>query len=250
MIGRVLRKIAETGIATLDYAGFGRAAWKLRIGSEVDFWDNWLRTSGLEWPDDFAARLNPATTLQPHIAEVMHPVPGATINILDVGAGPLTFVGKTFPNCIVNITATDALAHEYDRLLKKYSIIPPVRTIAVEAEHLAAKFGPNRYDFVFARNCLDHSHDALRAVEEIVSVLKPEGSALLIHATNEAEHASWEGLHRWNFNVTEGRFLISSKFRTTDMNERLADRCFIQATVSAGGIHGGTDGRVVLRKLH
>ncbi len=35
------------------------------------------------------------------------------VSILDVGAGPLTIINKTFPGKTLTITATDPLADEY-----------------------------------------------------------------------------------------------------------------------------------------
>ena len=78
-------------------------------------------------------RLNPDIYLSDYQSQFINKIEKSVINILDVGASPFTDLGKKHPSKILNITAIDPLAHEYDKLLEKYEIVPPIRTIYGEA---------------------------------------------------------------------------------------------------------------------
>lgn len=129
------------------------------LRTELDFWDRWFRTRGLDWPEDYRRRLDPRSPLVAHLRPFVDPLPARSIAILDVGAGPLTMIGMTHPSKTLHIVATDLLAAEYDRLLARYAVIPPVLTIAVAAEELAQYFGDDRFELVHANNSLDHTGD-------------------------------------------------------------------------------------------
>ena len=53
----------------------------------------------------------------------------------------LTGLGKKHPSKQLLITATELLAHEYDRLLAEFEIEPLVRTVYADAERLVDQFG-------------------------------------------------------------------------------------------------------------
>jgi hypothetical protein len=46
-------------------------AWKCGIQSELEFWATWMRTRGMEWPDDFNRRLDPNTSLAPEVGQFL-----------------------------------------------------------------------------------------------------------------------------------------------------------------------------------
>lgn len=187
-----------------------RELWKEGRSEEIEFWDEYFRTNGLRWPADYAQRLDPDTMLQPRPAALL---PAADdVTILDVGAGPLTYLGKKVMDKRVTVTAVDPLADEYDAILAKYSVVPPVRTEKLPGEQLTSRFGPNVFDLVFARNCLDHAYDPVEAIRQMISVAKPGGYVLLEHHPNEADHARNAGLHQWNFTTNDrGGFLIGGR---------------------------------------
>jgi SAM-dependent methyltransferase len=194
--------------------------------SEIEFWDAYFRTKGLEWPDTYGVRLDPDFPLQPRPAALLPPRSEA--HILDVGAGPLTYLGKTREGMRINITAVDPLAHEYDRILHKYQIIPIIRTQKLAAEELTKRFPSNTFDLVFARNCIDHTYDPERAIVQMIDVVKSGGYVLLEHRPNEATAQNYAGLHQWNFFLSaNGDFLISSKSKQVNITEKYSKRCTI-----------------------
>jgi len=135
------------------------AVWQHGVAAEIAFWNQWLATRGGQWPADFSFRTTPTAPLQPHVLAALPSSLGVTVHILDVGAGPLTYLGKQWAGHCLQITAIDPLAAEYDQLLQRYQLTPLVRTQQGFAEHLLDQFGGDRFDLVHARNSIDHSYD-------------------------------------------------------------------------------------------
>jgi SAM-dependent methyltransferase len=188
-----------------------------QLEDELYFWDRWFKKRGLEWPEDYRNRLNPNWPLAQVYREFIDHLPQDEIRILDVGAGPLTVLGKRHPSKRILITAVDVLAERYDELLDRYSIQPVVRTEYAEAEKLTERFPRNSFDFVNARNCLDHTADPVEAIRQILLVTKKDCFALLDHAENEGENQGYSGLHQWNFTARDGNFIIEGAGEATNI---------------------------------
>jgi SAM-dependent methyltransferase len=204
--------------------------WKAGIKSEIEFWDAYFSTKGLYWADSYGYRFNPDLPLQSRPAALLPPQ--LEIHILDVGAGPLTYLGKKIEGKNVKITAIDPLADEYDLILNKYLIRPLVKTQKLSAEQLSKLFTPSTFDLVFARNCIDHAYSPEKAVLQMIDVVKSGCYVLLEHRQNEAENAHYYGLHQWNFSLsTNGDFFISSKFDKVNMTKKYAKLCTITCEI-------------------
>ena len=215
--------------------------WRVGISSEVQFWDSFLRTKGLQWSNDYLQRLDPATALQDRPAALL-PDTATEVHILDVGAGPLTYLGKTHPGKSIHITAVDPLAYAYDQLLEKHGITPLVRTQPLAAEKIKKAYNANCFDLVFARNCIDHSYNPEKAILQMLFVTKPGAYLLMEHIPNEAENENWHGLHQWNFSMSEnGDFLIGSRRRVVNMSRKYMHIAEISCELADEG-----DGRTLL----
>jgi ubiquinone/menaquinone biosynthesis C-methylase UbiE len=118
------------------------------------------------------------------------------VEILDVGAGPLTIVGKKWPGREVHITPLDPNVDGYDGLLAKHGIVPPCRTVFGLAEEL--DFPEHSFDLVHARNSVDHSKDALQAIREMVRVVKKGCFVCLNHKVSEGRLEKYAEYHQWN----------------------------------------------------
>jgi len=198
-----------------------KSQWRMGIAEEVAFWDDFMKTRGGQWGDDFNERFDANLPLQSYLAELVAAPKGATICILDVGAGPLTFVGRQSPDWKIEITPVDPLASAYDQILAHYHLVPPVRTLNIAAEDVQANFPPNHFDLATARNTLDHAFDPASAIEQMIAVTKPGGKVHLAHHIDEASHNENHGLHQWNFRIVNGAFVIENHGRTVNMDERL-----------------------------
>lgn len=192
--------------------------WKEGLDHELAFWVDWAdhQEEDLNW------RLRPEKELQEAVKVYLDSSRRTKgINILDVGAGPITFLGNLWGDYRINITAIDALADKYSEMLKKRNVDPPIETIQLCAEDLTEKFPENTFDLAFSFNALDHAHDPIKAIKAIVGVIKPGSFFLLRSFVNEAECADYTGLHQWNFFDRKGRFFISSKKHAYDVKSKI-----------------------------
>jgi SAM-dependent methyltransferase len=196
--------------------------WDDGLAEEIHFWSEWFRTQGMRWPEQYRERLDPNSPLQEYLATLIDGLPGEEISILDVGAGPLTTVGKTWKDRRLKIVAVDPLADVYDEILARHAVVPPVRTTWCHGELLNQRFPHDSFDLVWAVNALDHSYDPVEVILQAVDVVKIDRHVRLSHEPNEAENERYSGLHQWNFCSEKGRFIIWNRERRIDMSERLA----------------------------
>lgn len=206
-----------------------REKWRAGVYKEIVFWDEYLRDQGGQYHKDYLKRIDPNLPLQPELVEIFALPRGSVLKILDVGSGPLTWVGKKSPDWIIEITAVDPLAEAYDQLLAAHNLVPPVRTRNVAAEELHRAFRPRTFNLVMARNCLDHALDPIGAIQQMLDLVKPGGAVFLAHAVNEAITNEYDGLHQWNFRLDGADFVIEGPGVFANINTLLRDR----ATVSS-----------------
>lgn len=210
---------------------------------ELGFWDDWFRTKGLAWTDEYARRLDPNTYISEHLHRFINHLANDNVSILDIGAGPLTTLGKKHPTKKLHIVATDVLAREYDALLQKYNIEPPVRTIYADAERLDETLAENTFDLCIAQNCVDHMQNPFQAIMKMLYVVKAGGYVVLSHAEKEAENQNYKGLHQWNFTTVNGDFIIKGKSQFMNISKEIACLGITECHVENGWIE------VFIRKL-
>lgn len=186
-----------------------RQRWEAGIASELAFWRRWLRDRGGRWAQDYAFRMDPDAPLQQSIGQWL-PAAALAVDILDVGAGPVTSLGKRWPGVEVRIRACDALGEHYATLPFPPGA-PPVKTEQCDSERLLQVFAPDQFDIVHARNTLDHSYEPMAAIHAMVAVTRPGGVIILDHAANEARNEGYRGLHQWNFFVAESTLWLENR---------------------------------------
>src|SRR5947207_15730857 len=93
--GRTRRKIAEYRAHALWRLGLLKGSWTGALSDELGFWQNALTDGGRAWnEEEFRKRTDPNLELQSELKDLMVTPPGGLARILDVGAGPLTRLGK------------------------------------------------------------------------------------------------------------------------------------------------------------
>lgn len=197
--------------------------WKWNLLSEIRFWEKLIKQTKFNQNNVISSRLDPNLPLQKKIINLL-PFQ-EEIRILDVGAGPLTYLGKCYNKSKLIIEAIDPLAEEYDYILNKYQLIQPIRTTKLDAEKIGEKYSENSFDFVFASNSLDHCYSPEKAIIEMIKVVKKNHNILLIHTPNEATRQDWQGLHQWNFSEENGDFTISSKYNKINFSKKYESLC-------------------------
>jgi SAM-dependent methyltransferase len=161
--------------------------WKANLDEEFGDACKWLtaaRDGHTEARQDIAWRLDPAADFaqRPYLAEYLrvHARPGATVSILDVGAGAMTFLPKAWVTRAIRITAVDPLAERYAQILSTGKLVVPVPTIPGQAETLRSSFDENQFDAVFARNAFEQFQDPLLGLRQMLAVVKPGRSVLVL----------------------------------------------------------------------
>lgn len=153
-------------------------------------------------------RLDPKLPIQPTVGRVLESIEDDEISILDVGSGPLPFLGRFHPNKNFNLTAVDFLAEEYKLLYQQYQIFPPTIPIKSDASDLKNIF-KNKFNIVYARNSIDHTHNPIKCIQEMVEI--SNRYVILEHKKNEGQVENYKGLHQWNFFKKNSLFYISDK---------------------------------------
>lgn len=197
--------------------------WKDGLSWEMQFWGDWIQTRGLDWPDEFRARLDPECPFQPHLRPFLNVPADLTARVLDVGSGPLTKIGKKWDSRKIEIVAVDPLADDYNAALQRIGVTPLVTTRRGEAERLTDLFPHAFFDLVSAVNCIDHSYDAVAAIRQMLLVTRPGAFVDLGHSINEAETQKYTGLHQWNFAGENGRFIVWRPGVRIDVLDQVAE---------------------------
>jgi SAM-dependent methyltransferase len=207
--------------------------WAGALGDEMAFWRDWFGSRGSVWPDDYRFRLDPESEIQAQVTQHLNGI-GARVRMLDVGAGPLTFIGKRWPGHEFTLTAVDALADKYDVLLDEFEVTPPVRTRRCDSERLSEAFAENSFDVAYALNTLDHSYEPMQAIRQMVAVVRPRGIVLLQHYPNEAENEAYSGLHQWNFDWVDSDCLLWRPSKKWWLRKELAAQATVTGTKADG----------------
>lgn len=182
--------------------------WREGLPAEIEFWEQVLPERVAADPA-YKVRADPQAPIRdPLVKMLIGKIPEEVISIIDVGAGPLTALGKTYPGKTLRITATDPLATEYARIMQRSGIEPPIPPIPCRGEDLLDLFRPGTFDIAFARNALDHCVDPIRVITNMLELVKKERFVVLRHLRREGDRNLYRGLHQWNFDIADGELII------------------------------------------
>ncbi len=240
------RIVKETHARVLRRLGRKKADWDRSLHTdELSFWEQALTDPEGKWlASEFNERTNPKLEFQPFLRELIPAAVGEHVRILDVGAGPLTRIGKVWEGHSLEIVAVDPLAQQYNALLHKLQIVPPVRTIVGLAEELSSIFPENSFDLAYSSNALDHSRDPIRAINQMLQLVKPGAYVYLWHFANVGVVELYGGLHQWNFDIVNNEFLIGDGRQQIRLHEAVSNAESITCETQRA-----FDCRVVIAKL-
>lgn len=181
--------------------------WKNRLSDELAHWE-WAVKDRIENMD---FRLDKNAKIQDYIVAYLNHYNG---KILDIGCGVITSLGKVFSHgddfyTELDITAVDILADEYNELLNKHELIPPIKTIKGSYETIVEQFGEHSFDLVHSRNSLDHCHNPIEAIDAMLKVCKNEGYIFIQVYENEAQRNNHQGLHQWDFSIINDKLFLN-----------------------------------------
>ena len=221
-----------------------KTTWAEALDEESAFWRKWFDTQGMGWKDYVWRR----DTTYPFQEDLKPYCPKeGVVRVLDVGAGPLTVLGKVWKGRHLELVAVDPLAEKYDQMLSEAGVVPIVRTIKGEGEHLLDLFPRDSFDLVYACNCLDHSYEPLSCFHQMLAVTKPGGYIVTDHLVNEGQAEHYAGLHQWNFGVYgiwRRRFVIWRPGTKHDLQDELGNAGLVKAKSTRHGVERGSKGHV------
>lgn len=155
------------------------------------------------------------------------------ISVLEVGCGPICFLGTNLPGYKVNITAADPLADKYNKIIEKYKLEPDIKVLNCAAENLDTLFEKNSFDIAIAQNSLDHSYNPLLGIKQMLETVKPGCYVILCHNINEATRSEnkYCGLHQWNFDIENNNFIIWNYDIHIIVNEELKNIAVVDSEI-------------------
>lgn len=206
-------------------------------------WKSALRLVGTEFHGENLRKnrakleplFDPKMPLQPELSRLLPKDSNAPYKVLDVGAGPISKVGKIVDGGSIDLIPVDPLADDYQQLLEKNDLQSPVLTRKGYGERLAEQFPENTFDLIHARNSVDHCLDPVVVILDCVRVLKPGCHFYLNHYRNEGIAAGYYGLHQWNFDELDGQFVVSDRFgKVISISSALEGMAFMTSVESQG----------------
>ncbi len=214
--------------------------WQFAHLSEARYWKQKVKQMVAEDPDYIKNITDPNRQISEFFTSMISHDDDSHVRILDVGSGPLPIIPKNWEGKVLNVIAIDPLAKEYNRILKKYHIHPPVKPTYGEAERLLNFFPNNFFDLIYAANSIDHGYNPLLAIRNMIETAKPGAAIYLEHFSNEAETENYAGMHQWNFTLEDGSFIIWSLRERHDVNFIFREQADITASL---------DGRDILKVI-
>lgn len=208
--------------------------WASNLESELSYWKSNIgkKLADKGQLDEFMGRIEGIDIAPP----VLHTYLADNPRILDVGAGPCTVIGAKFEGKVLDVTAVDPLAREYNDLLKEYDLHPHIITRFAIGEKLS-DFVTGKFDLVYSQNALDHTTDPIAVIQSMLEVCAPEGNVILRNIKNEGLRENYHGLHQWNFMPASNDMVIWNKTgRGKILSKELDSRSFTTINVTEDGI--------------
>ncbi len=189
------------------------------LDAELEFWRNWLGSKAFGNLADYEYRLQPDAPIRGFYAELVDQIDHRQIEILDVGSGPLTTIGRAHPGKEIHLTAVDPLADAYNELLAEAGLTVPVKALPILGEQLTAHFPDPSFDLVIAANSLDHTEDPIKVIQEMIAVCKIGGIVGLVHREKEGQNQNYRHLHQWNIYLADESLMISGRRYRKSVNQ-------------------------------
>ncbi|HJY98675.1 MAG TPA: methyltransferase domain-containing protein [Patescibacteria group bacterium] len=154
----------------------------------------WFYRKKLPWK---AQQFNKPLTLPGYFAPMIGDKKEVTI--AELGSGMFCTIGSIWKGVDVKIYPSDALADEFNKILKESGVTPIIPVLKEDMENLS--YPDNFFDIVHCVNALDHTQNPAKAIKEMYRVAKPGGFIYLRHFVNVGESEHYAGLHMWNVDI-------------------------------------------------
>jgi SAM-dependent methyltransferase len=229
-------RLAKNQSKSYGYAA--KARWYAGIYNELEWHEQWLAT---EADKSLIDRLcDPLQPIRDHVVVkcIEDRINTHEVKILEIGAGPISYVGYTYPHKTVQLTPTDALGREYCQMLNYIGIHPPIRTLPCSGEEVAMCFAENYFDIGYASNALDHTNDPIQIIRNMLAVTKQGGTVILRHFVNESDGGNYEGLHQWNFDISNDEPVMWNRVHRHSLVNEFSQSAKIEAFIEPSKAFG------------
>jgi SAM-dependent methyltransferase len=197
------------------WLGVSLGRWEYQLG----FWDNWFRTEGGAFHEDFVARTDPTRSrevfpkhLDPYIELLRSKFEGEIVKILDVGSGPISVLIWGQRAGVFELTCVDALGRQYQKMFEKYNLSCPLAIDALTGESMSYN---ESFHKAYARNALDHCLSPRAAFQNMVKAVKVGGYVVIGTAVDEGTYENWMGGHQYNLDLQVGHLLLTDRLGST-----------------------------------
>jgi SAM-dependent methyltransferase len=187
-----------------------------------------MQERGGQWPDVLREAIQSRNTLKAVDRGCGPRFGKAKISILDVGSGPVAYIGYKLEGVAVQLKAVDLLASIYGNLRARYGLHPSIAPTFAAAEELSSFFELNSFDIAHCRSALDHSFDPLRGIIEMLRAVRVGGFVLLRHHPMRQNTANIMDFHHDNFDCRDGRFVVWNKSIMVDVADFLAGQAEVE----------------------
>ncbi len=154
------------------------------------------------------------------------------VKIADIGSGPFSRTGQLLDGVKVEVYPMDQ--SNFDYFWEKYktkNIFP------IEVQNMEKLTYPDNYfDIVHCVNALDHTHDALAALKEMIRVCKPGGwvyiNCALIQRTARGHNHFWDAEEDGSFTSKDSTFNLKDYGFKIEYQDNQGDRAYNYITAT------------------
>jgi SAM-dependent methyltransferase len=165
--------------------------------------ENWAHLRAAPFPfEDLVGRFDAAVPLR----------------CLNIGCGPRPNLGEASARKI-EVVHMDPLARAYNKMMA-FLDAPGGGDVVFGAVELLDRLDVGRFQFIAAKNCLDHAFDVPEGLRQMIGCLADTGVIALEHYENEAVAQNYLGFHKWNIEICEGRVHVWSRERSELFDHR------------------------------
>jgi 2-polyprenyl-3-methyl-5-hydroxy-6-metoxy-1,4-benzoquinol methylase len=178
--------------------------------SEIGYWDREMSLQG-DYPEDMKDRITPERMINIYpkcLLPLQKKITGRLPKVLDCGCGAVSMLNYGEENKTIQLTCSDPLAEEYQKLLKKYNYNIKYPMFTISGEKLTEALPENHFDISWIHNALDHSQSPAEVIKEMIKVTSYGGYIIICTWENEGTWEGFHGLHKHNlFFKDSGLFL-------------------------------------------
>jgi len=191
--------------------------WKSGVVEELMWWWLWIQKKREEGTLKGWANLRDAAF--PFEKYVHNFDANTALTCLNIGCGPRSNMGERSAHQKLHITHMDPLAEAYNAIMD-FLDAPGGGDVQFGAVEIIDQLDVGTFNFISAKNCLDHAYDVPDGLRKLIGLLDTQGVVILEHYENEAEAQNYLGFHKWNIEIVDEMVRIWSQNTSEIFNHK------------------------------